>query len=318
MANKKISELTAATALTGAELVEVVQGGNSRRSSIAAAQYVARDTYANIVSGYAAATYSGRKAFATDVGPSGSEFFSNGSRWIPVNGRVLLDRLTLPLVKAPTINANASGTANGATALATAVPTRFAKAYFYVPANSIVASHSAGWYYGEMSDTTNITFYNNTYTPAAGVYPTEPTNKVAFSGAVPGGTGVTSSVTAFISAVKGGILGEYGALYSDALVECNSTAGGKAFQINFNASAVCIDNPNSTASAHGIHVIKNMAYNRQRTASRLINNTTALAAYSTSVDTSADATLSYIIQTSSAANDLIALSSLTISAEVLS
>lgn len=257
-------------------------------------------------------------AFMTDVGPSGSFFYSNGTRWVPVNGRVLIDRLTLPLVKAPTINANASGTANGTTTLATAVPTRFAKAFFYVPANSLVASHDAGWYYAEMSDTTNIVFYNNTYTPAPGVYPTEPTNKVAFSGAVPGGAGVTTSVTAFVSSAKGGLLGDYGALMSDVLVEANNTASSKTLGILLNASSVCSDNPINATNLHGIHVIKNMARNMQRSSGRLSNTTTSVNSILSSVDTSADVTVSYVLTTSAAATDLLALTSLTLSAEVAS
>lgn len=44
-------------------------------------EYVARDTFANIVANYPSANFAGRKAFATDMGPRGCPVYSNGSTW---------------------------------------------------------------------------------------------------------------------------------------------------------------------------------------------------------------------------------------------
>lgn len=51
------------------------------RLGVLAGGYIARDTFANIVSNYVAASYSGKAAWATDMGPRGCPVFSNGTNW---------------------------------------------------------------------------------------------------------------------------------------------------------------------------------------------------------------------------------------------
>ncbi len=43
--------------------------------------YIARDTFANIVANYAASSFSGKQAFATDMGLRGCPVYSNGTTW---------------------------------------------------------------------------------------------------------------------------------------------------------------------------------------------------------------------------------------------
>lgn len=207
-------------------MTNVIQvGGNIK--------YVAIATFSNLPP---ASNYPiGTSAFATDIGINGSEMVvSTSGAWVPNNGRTLLTRLTLPLVKAPTF----TGTTNGAITLGTATGSIYAKCYMYFPANSLVAAHAAGWYYTEMSSTTAGVVYNNTYTPAAGVFPTEPTSKTAFSGAVPGGAGSSSEVTAFTFSVPANVLGSYGIVKMQGSTSWNSTAGNKNFRLRANSTSV--------------------------------------------------------------------------------
>lgn len=48
--------------------------------------YIARGTYANIVANYPAANYSGKKAYATDMGLRGCPVHSNGTNWRRIFG----------------------------------------------------------------------------------------------------------------------------------------------------------------------------------------------------------------------------------------
>jgi len=43
--------------------------------------FIARDTYANIVANYEASSFSGKQAFATDMGVRGCPVYSNGTNW---------------------------------------------------------------------------------------------------------------------------------------------------------------------------------------------------------------------------------------------
>ncbi len=160
------------------------------------------------------------------------EWETNGTDWIPVNGSVMKAQMKLPLFIAPTF----TGTTNGAVTLGTAMNIRTPKCFMYFAANSLVASHPAGFYYVEMSSTTAAVVYNNTYTPAAGVEPVEPSSKTIFSGAVPGGTGVTSEVTAYIVNVFGGEMGKWGVLDTFILPTWSSTAGAKTYKIKLGST----------------------------------------------------------------------------------
>jgi hypothetical protein len=236
-------------------------------------------------------------ALATDIGPNGWPVIDTGSRWIPM-GDALLGLSRLHLIKSPTINANASGTANGATTLATALSTAVARGYFYVPANSIVASHAAGWYYGEMSDTTAITFYNNTYTPAAGVVPTEPTTKVPFSGAVPGGTGVLTEVTGLIYAVPADLLGLYGELLPTIFADCNNNANTKSVRVRVSGTACVAQTLTTAPIVNGVGSIRNAGSKSQQvSAANLLSTTIVGLPNVTTIDTSVATEVSITLQT---------------------
>lgn len=97
---------------------------------------------------------------------------------------------------------------NGAYTAGTALPTTYAKGYFWFAANQIFAGSAAGWYYGQASSTTAVTVFNNTYTSGAVTVPTSPT---AFVSTGPGSiTGVTTTVTGPQITVPAGIIGPNG------------------------------------------------------------------------------------------------------------
>jgi len=83
MASKKISELPVASALDGTELVPIVQGGVNK--SVAGA-LGAVFTWATKP---LASAYNG-SAYISDIGVGGSHWYSDGSKWRPVGGRVTI------------------------------------------------------------------------------------------------------------------------------------------------------------------------------------------------------------------------------------
>jgi len=259
----------------------------------------------------------GTHAFFTDVGLNGTDMVVSASgTWIPHNGRALLSRLTLPVVKAPTIPADASGTANGAITFGTAVGATFANCYCYFAANVVNATQPAGFYYMEMSSTTAAIVYNNTYTPASGTYPTEPTSKTAFAGAVPGGAGSTAEITAFISLVNANLMGADGCLIIEASQEATNNANSKTCRIKLGASTAVVSSIVSTANIHGFSLIRNIgSTSRQRSVNLFTNGTTGTVPTITTIDTTANSELSYTFQAGTA-TDWVALSCFNVNIEV--
>lgn len=279
------------------------------RTGANSGSYAMTGTWAELVAALPFAE--GTRLRCSNIGRYGSDLIANSAgRLLPLNGSVCLNVTDLPIVKAPTINANASGTANGATTLATSLTIDVLKGFFYCPANSIVASHAAGFYYGEMSSATAITFYNNTYTPAAGVYPTEPTSKVAFAGAVPGGTGITAEVTALITGISGGFIGKHGSVVHDLAIECNNNANAKVVRIRPNSGNAIV--AASIASCLGIHApvpFRNYgSESLQRATAGFACVNVSSNPVRTFVDTSADWTVAITLETTAAGTDFIILS----------
>jgi len=227
--------------------------------------YVAQAAYASLpaASGYTAGT----RAKASDG--TGFDVVSNGTRWLPAGGSAIIAACPYTVGIMPAFAANASGTANGATTLSTAIQNgEPLKGFGYVPANTIVAAHAAGFYWFEMqASTTAIKFYNNTYTPAVGVYPTEPTSKTAFAGAVPGSAGATSGAlyTAFSYTLPAGILGAFGQLDNEVLYECGITATSSETHIVTGATSLvyCTDPTYSKGGSQVVNV-KNISAALQR------------------------------------------------------
>jgi len=271
------------------------------------AGYFAKDTLANLYTNYPPASYVGYEFLATDVGINGTKMVATSTMFVPASGgRALIDRLTLPVVKSPTF----TGTTNGAITWGTSAGTAFAKCFCYYPANSLVASHAAGFYYTEMSTTTAAIVYNNTYTPAAGVRPTEPVTKVAFSGAVPGGAGSTAEITAFIYPLVGGLLGDYGSVMTVLTTENSTSANNKSVRHRLDGNTIASA---GLTTSSGAAITQN--YQNKGSQSYQRCGVSGLIS-ATNVDTSVYKTGAITLQTASSATDWIAISFASISIEV--
>ena len=210
-------------------------------------------TYASLSSAYSGTAFTGRRFRATD-GQMGFDVINNGAgRLIPLSQQIFA-AMQLPVGVAPTF----TGTTNGSFTLGTALATTLKKGYLYFPANSLAAAHSAGFYPVEMSSTTVGVAYNNVYVPAAGTYPTWPTSLTAFIGAVPGGTGVTSEITAFISpAIPANLLGLYGGILSQYYCDYTNSANNKTFKIKYGSTSLGQSAVTATAGFGGVHQFRN-------------------------------------------------------------
>lgn len=229
-------------------------------------------------------------------------FEHNGTEWAPVNGRGKLAALALPIGISPTF----TGTTNGTFVLGTASPFAI-KGFLYVPANSISASHSAGFYYCEMSDTTNGVFYTNTYTPADGVTTTEPITKTPFAGAVPGGTGVMSEITYFTKTIPANTLGEYGSIETSISGSVSSSANGKSFRMRLNTTAVGVQSLTTAVHLNGRHIVKNTSTTTQR-GTLLTNSTGSTIAYTGAEDTTTSCTYNATLQMTASTEIMVAVS----------
>lgn len=291
----------------GTRLADIVLPSDWNASHTVGELSITSCTFANLPS--PASSYTGQQRIVTDC--NNSIWISNGTAWKPVGGRFLYAKTQLPVVRAPTF----TGTTNGAITLGTSTNAIYAKCYMYFAANTLVASHAAGFFYVEMSSTTAGIAYNNTYTPAAGTFPTAPSSKTSFSGAVPGGAGVTSQITAFITTVKGNVLGASGAVLSSIAYELNSSAGNKTLGIYNGATTLGADGGTNNSGGFGTHIIQNIATNIQRCTNRILNTSNTNQALLGAIDTTADFDIKYTL-IGTTATDWQCLSNLSIYIEV--
>jgi hypothetical protein len=144
----------------------------------------------------------------------------------------ILAKCGIPFIIAPT------GTMgnNGAITLGTALPTTYANAYIYLPANAIQAGSSVGWYFCQMSSATVGTVFNNTYTTGVPSIPASPT---AFVSTGPGAyTGVTTAVSGPQISIPAGSLGILGELRTAALCGTINNANTKTLTLTVGGSTV--------------------------------------------------------------------------------
>lgn len=269
-----------------------------------------------------AADFSGRRIRVTDLGVGGVDMISNGTRWVPCNEHFKHDYFSNSLVKAPTLTSVTQGLANLTIVLGTAVPVVYAKCFMYFAAGQLYSDdggNAAGFYYTEMSSTTEATVYSDTYTPAAGTRPTLPTAGASITGktAATGGAlaGSTDTITYFITSIPAGLLGDRGIVRTRAMLENNTAAGNKVFTTVFGGSTTSSMTTSTTASVYGEHIIRNRATNAQRTSAGHQNTTNNAGVYATAVDTTAAVTISYTMSTAAATN-LAACSGLYVDLEI--
>jgi hypothetical protein len=146
----------------------------------------------------------------------------------PPISRTTLGQSRLPMI----LPSSGSMGNNGALTITTAVDQTYPSAYFYMPANAIVAGSTAGFYYGVMSDTTHATLYNNAYSSGT---PTIPASPTAFSTTGPGAYTQTTAVslTAYTISIPGNTLGIYDEIQVHGLTSYNNTAGAKTLSASY-------------------------------------------------------------------------------------
>lgn len=259
------------------------------------------DTDANLRATYSGAAFSGYRFRAID-GICGYDLINNGAgRLIPANGVAMLDQTNMPLLLAPTF----TGTTNGAITLGTALGLVNAKCYMYFDTNTLNASQAAGFYPVAFTTTTAGVAYNNVYVPAVGTRPSWPTSPTAFSGAVPGGAGVTSQVTAFKFRVPANLLGLCGALIGDLTTSWTSSANNKTFALISGATTFSQITTTTSVSMHGELAFKNCGDAAIQMSGQFNNNggstSSGLAA---AYDTTTDIDLSLTMQRASATDNI--------------
>lgn len=142
----------------------------------------------------------------------------------------LIAQRAIPFIIAPT------GTmgANGAITLGTALPTTYANAFVYLPANAIGTGIPAGWYFTQFSSATLGVVYNNTY--VSGI-PNIPGILAPFvTPSVGAYTGVTTQQNAAVVAVPGNAIGPNGALRFEATWTVPNNANNKTVGVGFGGS----------------------------------------------------------------------------------
>lgn len=256
-----------------------------------------------------AVDYSGKRIRVTDIGIGGIDMISNGTRWVPVNEHILLDYFANSLVKAPTLTSVTQGVSNLTVVLGTAVPATFSKCFMYFAAGQLYSDdggNAAGFYYAEMSDTSNATVYSDTYTPATGTRPTIPTTATSITGktAATGGAlaGSTDTITYFQTSVPAGLLGPRGVVLTKTMLETNVAAGNKTYTTVFGGATASSMNLSTQGNCYGEHIIRNRAVDAQRTSAGYQNTANNAGVYSLAVDTSAAVTISYTMATAAATN----------------
>lgn len=168
---------------------------------------------------------------------------ASGDLYNPGSNRVTLAQSRIPMI----VPSSGSVGNNGALTLTTALDQAYPNAYFYMPANAIVAGSAAGFYYGTMQSTTAVTLFNNPYVSGSPAVPASPT---AFATTGPGAYTQTTGVsfTANTVTIAGGTLGVNDEVQTHGLVSVNNTAGAKTVGFSYGAFLYGAIAPTTSAS----------------------------------------------------------------------
>lgn len=151
----------------------------------------------------------------------------------PTNTRIL-KACAVPIALAPSGTVNA----NGAVVLGTALRQTYSSGiWLYFPANAVASGSSAGFFWTVMSDTTNGTIYNSTYTVTS-ICQVGSTS-TAISDAGPGAyTGVTSATTMVSVSAPGGFIGKNGYMSIVMMVTTTNNANAKTIAWTYGGSTI--------------------------------------------------------------------------------
>lgn len=136
-----------------------------------------------------------------------------------------------------------SVSAVGAISAITALPTTYASAYCWFPANALATAIAAGWYYCTFSSATAGTAFLNTYTSGTPTIPASPTAVTDGKGAF---TGNATTVTGPTIAVAAGLLGTKGLLRAYVDLSATNSAGTKIVVMKYGSTAFSTANAITT------------------------------------------------------------------------
>lgn len=148
-----------------------------------------------------------------------------------VPGSYSLGQVRIPMI----LPSSGSMGNNGALTLNVALDQTYLTAYFYMPANAIVAGSAAGFYYGAMTSTSTATLFNNLYVSGT---PATPGTLVPFATTGPGAYAQTtgSAFTAWTVTLPAYALGIFDEVQVHGVITYLSSGTAKTFQVSYGSS----------------------------------------------------------------------------------
>ena len=256
MASETFAQLSPAATLTGAEIVPIMQGGVTLRTTAGAIgsanQIGANLTYSQLTVAYTAANVTGYpEAITTDCGLVSW----NGTTWVQAEQFVLAQG-GVPLILPP----SGSVGNNGALSLGSALYTTYASCYMFFGASTLYTSpvgNYAGLYYVQMSSTTTGTVFANLYEFGNPQIPASPT---AISATGPGAyTQITGQAIILASGnVPGNVMGPNGEVEFDYVWTSNNSADNKRMNATLGGQVVSSTDVETTAQFRAAtHYVRN-------------------------------------------------------------
>lgn len=194
------------------------------------------DTYANIRTNYPAASNTGKRARCPELN---CDVYSDGSNWLPVNGRATLGNLSAAFGIAPsgTIFSSGSGYWQSSSVGTNPFDRTYSEGLFlYFGATTSTPALTAGWYWVVMSDTHTGVIYNTSWT--GGVPTIGSAITFTGSGTNTGVSGTYITIPEPVAVVPGNSLGVRGQLCISASFRTNATANAKYVQAKFGGTAL--------------------------------------------------------------------------------
>lgn len=252
--------------------------------------YIAIDTYANIVAGYPAASYSGCRARVTDVGYNGSDWICNGSEWSPV-APITLHTSIDSYARAPsgTISTGSSGNITFGTAANRAYTEGL---WVYLPSIATTPAITAGYYWCVMSSTTVGTL-SSTKGGAAINF----TVGASY-------TGVTTQLDTPSVTILGGIMGSYRRLHISGEISFTNNGNSKSTYIAWGGTGYAGNSMQSIAATTMGGSIRNKSAALQVTVSNMVGTGGGAGSVSyATVNTASNASLAIRLSSGSTATD---------------
>lgn len=257
----------------------------------------------------AASDNAGNTYRVTDIGKpgSGSLWVSDGTRWVPLNGRAPCMRSTIPFI----LPSSGSVGNNGALTLSVALDRIYPRSYMYFPTGALFSGSAAGWYWAVMSSTTVGVVYNNIYSSG---YPSIPTTS-GFTTTGPGAFTTTAGVdlTCVNFTLPGNAVSLFGGMQSRICMTAGGAGGTKTGKVFFGASpfhVTTITSANNFANGlGGFAVDGNVTVLKVTHAEQSTGHTNGVT-YSQLIltnDVTADKTIGVTIKHSAAATDWVVL-----------